>query len=111
MVRGEPMDRNKARAIISRIGSGERPLWRSLHFTKRLKERKYKMPDVYHLIRRGTMQGDPEQDKNRSNYKVQLVGASPDGRRTRLVVGLREKGMCSLITIIDLTPKKKAKKK
>ena len=105
------MSPEEAKEILKRLRTGEAKHWRSQHFQKRLKERRYSILSVYHLLHHGVLAGGPEFHTEYNNHVVRLEGTTLDERHTRLVLGLRSVGESVLITIVDLTPKPRGKKK
>ncbi len=96
------MTRQEAVKIIDQILAGDALIFRARHFTDRLIEQDYIMSDARKLLRERNIEREPEHSDEDDSYEVRLRGRSSDGRDTRLVLGLRERGNNVYVTIIDI---------
>src|SRR5437867_12135680 len=106
------MDRDHASRIIKAILRGERLLERSAHFWEQADVRGYDWLDAQWILRRHDRPvSDPEWDERCGYFKTILEGTILAGRPTRVVLGLREVGACSLITIFALPTRRRPRKR
>jgi len=96
------MKKTEAEAIVRLLWRDERPLERTKHFWEKAEKEGYTIQDVRKILRSHSLEDDPEEDSACGNFVVRLRGKSLDGRDTRLVLGLRHYGPCSVISIIDV---------
>ena len=96
------MTRDEAAGLLFELLANRAQLWRSSHFDDMIEERNYTMQDVWKLIRERNIEADPRLDESHGNHVVRLLGQASDGRRTRLVLGLRRIGPSIAITIVDI---------
>ena len=96
------MTRDEAARILAELLSDRARLWRSSHFDDALEHREYTMLDVWKLIRERNIEDAPAFEQVHGNHVVRLLGWATDGRKTRLVLGLRRVGPSIAITIIDI---------
>lgn len=96
------MTRDEAVRILSELLSDRARLWKSSHFDDVLEQREYTMFDVWKLIRARDVEAVPAFDTTHGNHVVRLLGRATDGRKTRLLLGLRRVGPSIAITIIDI---------
>lgn len=101
------MTRDDAERIINAILKGEKLLERRDHFWVRTKHRSFTIQDVERVLRRHVLANEPRWDEAHGNHEVRLDGRTLDGVHVRVVLGLREVGPCSLITIFDRKPPKR----
>jgi hypothetical protein len=86
--------------IIGRIRADEIQLHQTDHFRRTLGARRFSPHDVRAILRAHEMESAPEWDEQHRDYTVCLIGKCLEGRRTRLVLGLREDGPCVAVTIM-----------
>ena len=94
------MTRADADRIIARIRADEIQLHQTGHFRQTLGARRFSTHDVRAILRAYEMESVPEWDEEHQNFRVCLIGKCLEGRRTRLVLGLREDGPCVSVTIM-----------
>lgn len=94
------MTRKEAEMLIAGIVAGEVPLDRKKHFTDKMLADGFGIQDVFGVLRAPSSMTAPQLDEEHRNYKVEIVGKDMDGRRTKVVVGLRSEGPCVGITIM-----------
>ena len=98
------MTRDEAASILAELLADRTRLWRSSHFDDVMEQRDYTMLDVWKLIRERNIETEPafEQSHGPGDHVVRLLGRATNGRKTRLVLGLRRVGPSVAITIIDI---------
>jgi len=101
------MTKDDAERIIKAILKGEKLLERRAHFWARTEHRPFTVQDVDRILRRHVLADEPRRDETHGNHEVRLDGRTLDGAQVRIVLGLREVGPCSLITIFDRKPPKR----
>ena len=94
------MTRERAAQIIRAIQCEELPLHRAEHIWDSKSKHGLKLQDMYAVLRSHRMEAAPKWNREHENYEVALCGKCLEGRPVRLVLGLREKGPCRLITIM-----------
>lgn len=72
------------------------------HFEEQSLLRGYRMRDAHKILRFHAMEGLPRWDPMHANHVVRLRGTAFDGRDTRVILGLRRFGACTLISIVDV---------
>jgi uncharacterized protein DUF4258 len=99
---GEAVTSAQASSIIQEILRGRRRLWRSKHLYEKLEERGYTLQDVWKLLKKHVIEGEPTLNKKQGNFEVRLRGKCLDGRDTRLILGIRSYGPSVVVTIVDV---------
>jgi hypothetical protein len=94
--------RERAGQLLARLKRDDLPFYRADHFWQEMKEEGYFIDDVWAILRTHVLEADPEWNELHQNFKVTLRGTCLEGRPTRLLLGLREDGSCSLITIMGV---------
>lgn len=102
------MTKADAERILALILNGDKHLERSQHIWQRVESRGYTIQDAYSILRHHEkIAGEPEWNPDLRNHAVRLEGVTLGGIPTRVVLGLREVGPCSLVTICRLPKRKK----
>ena len=96
------MTRQEAIEIIDHILADRASLITTGHFRDRLIEQDYIISDARKILRERNIEREPERNEERDNYEVRMRGRSSDGRDTRLVLGLKERGNNVYVTITDI---------
>ena len=102
------MTRAEAEALIARILRDEIPLERTTHACESMGRRGYTMHDLRAILRVHTMESPPEWNEVCSDYRVSLTGKCLEGRRSRVILGLRQDGPCVLVTVMTVTAARRA---
>jgi len=100
----------EASSIIKGILKDRTRLWRSKHLYEKLEERGFTIQDIWKLLKKHTMEGQPIPNEETGNFEVSLLGKCLDGRDTRLILGIRRYGPSEVVTIIDIKPREEAMK-
>ena len=102
------MTREEARQVIAKILSGEVAIFPTEDFYRDLERQRYGMPDVRAILRAHTLEHAPEFSVEHRNFKVYLRGKCVTfGRPTCLILGLREDGPNSYVTIFRIAEPRK----
>lgn len=102
------MTREDAERVLRLILNGEKALERSIHIWQQVESRSYTIQDAYHILRHHKQITDePEFNARYGTHAVRLEGVTLSGVPTRVVLGLREVGPCSLVTICRIPRRKK----
>jgi hypothetical protein len=94
--------REEAAFLIRGLAGGSVILDATVHFEEQSVLRGYQMKDARKILRFHAMEDPPRWDPIHANYVVRLRGTAFDGRDTRVILGLRWFGACTLISIIDV---------
>jgi len=102
------LTREDAERILRLILNGEKALERSIHIWQRAESRGYTIQDAYHILRHHRQMTDvPGFSAPHGTHAVRLEGVTLSGVPTRVVLGLREVGPCTLVTICRIPRRKK----
>jgi len=96
------MTRKEAEELVQRLAAQEIELVRSKHFWDETTDEGFRIQDVLWILKSRTGVTAPQYDEAHGNYKVEVVGEDMDGRRAKVVLGLRSDGLCIGITIHGL---------
>ena len=96
------MTRKEAAAIILSISQGPRELTYATHFWESSGKRRFTAQDVYYILRSYVMEPGPlVLDQTTGAFRIRLLGACLEGRKTRLVMDLRVEGPCTAVSIME----------
>lgn len=71
------------------------------HYEDREWERDFDRQDLFYRLHHGRIDGEPEYDPEHGNFKIRISGATTEGRRARVVLGVRlDQRVAYVITII-----------
>ena len=97
------MTRNEAEQMVAKITSGLIPLERTDHFFGELAQDGFGVQDVLGILRTDSSMSLPKLSEEHQNFKVEVIGEDMDGRRSKVVLGLRADGPCVGITVMPAT--------
>jgi hypothetical protein len=104
LLRGRCVTHDEAEELIARVLQDEIPLSRTNHARERMTQRRYTMLDVLAILQAHVMESAPNWNEELLNHEVSLLGECLEGRRTRVVLGLRQEGPCMLVTVMQVRP-------
>ncbi len=91
----------EARGLVELIKLAVIPLSYREHYEEREWERDFDRQDLFYLIHHGKIDSEPAYDPEHDNFRVRISGQTTEGRRARVVLGVRPgERIAYVITII-----------